>query len=184
MTDNNVPPGWEYNPSDWGQRLPIIALAIVGVGIALYLTLYQYEVYTSVWEPFFGDGSAVVLNSVFSRVLPISDGALGALAYLADAVSGAIGGRSRWRKMPWIVVLFGIAVGPLGVVSVLLVIIQPVLLDAWCTLCVASAVVSIAMIGPTMDEVLASLQHLKRVHTQGGSVWRAFWGLEVAVRAG
>jgi hypothetical protein len=33
------------------------------------------------------------------------------------------------------------------------------------------------MIGPAMDEVLASLQFLKREHERGHSVWRAFWGL-------
>ncbi len=80
--------------------------------------------------------------------------------------------------MPWIVIVFGVAVGPLGAVSVLLVIAQPVLYDAFCTLCLASAVVSLAMIGPAMDEVLASLQELARVRRAGGSVWRAFWGRE------
>ena len=38
--------------------------------------------------------------------------------------------------------------------------------------------VSVLMIGPAMDEVLASLQYLKRVRAEGGSVWRAFWGLK------
>jgi hypothetical protein len=49
--------------------------------------------------------------------------------------------------------------------------------DAYCTLCLTTAVISVAMIGPAMDEVLASLQHLKREHRRGHSVWRAFWGL-------
>jgi hypothetical protein len=34
------------------------------------------------------------------------------------------------------------------------------------------------MIGPAMDEVLASLQHLKHEKRRGRSVWRAFWGLQ------
>src|SRR3712207_8568494 len=46
-------------------------------------------------------------------------------AYALDAVSGTIGGRGRWRTMPWIVLLFGIAVGPLGATSILLGIAQP-----------------------------------------------------------
>jgi hypothetical protein len=79
--------------------------------------------------------------------------------------------------MPWIVVVFGLAVGPLGVVSILLVIFQPVLFDAWCTLCLVSALISVLMIGPAMDEFLASLQHLTRQHLQGRSLWRALWGL-------
>lgn len=169
------PPGWDYNPSTWRQRLPIVGLALVGFAIATYLALYQWRVIPSVWEPFFGDGSRVILNSGVSHLLPIPDAALGAFGYLVDAVTGVIGGRERWRTMPWMVVIFGIAVGPLGAVSVLLVILQPVLYDAWCTLCLASAVVSLVMIGPAMDEFLASLQYLRRVHDRGGSLWHAFW---------
>jgi uncharacterized membrane protein len=173
----DVPPGWTDNPSSWAERWPIIGLALVGFGVASYLALYQVRVIGAVWEPFFGRGSQVILDSPVSRVLPVPDAALGALGYLADAVTGAIGGRARWRSLPWMVILFGIAVGPLGAVSVLLVILQPVFYDAWCTLCLASAVVSVAMIGPALDEVLASLQHLGRARAEGRSVWRVLWGL-------
>lgn len=173
-----MPPGWDTNPSSWGERLPIVALALVGFVIATYLSLFQLDVLASVWEPFFGNGSREVLTSRISHVLPIPDAALGALGYLADAVTGVIGGQRRWRSMPWIVILFGLAVGPLGMASVILVIFQPVLFDAFCTLCLASAVISVAMIGPAMDEALASLQHLKRAKADGRSLWRAFWGLQ------
>lgn len=74
--------------------------------------------------------------------------------------------------------LFGLAVGPLGGISVLLVILQPVLYDNCCTLCLATALISVLMIGPAMDEVLASLQYLRRVWSTGGALWRAFRGLE------
>ncbi|HVL89630.1 MAG TPA: vitamin K epoxide reductase family protein [Actinomycetota bacterium] len=97
------------------------------------------DVLDSVWEPFFGDGSEVILNSRVSHLLPIPDAALGAIGYLADAGTGAIGGKDRWRTMPWIVIVFGLAVGPFGAVSILLVVLQPVMFDAWCTLCLASA---------------------------------------------
>jgi uncharacterized membrane protein len=172
-----VPPGWEYNPADWSQRIPIVALALVGFGVAGYLTLFQLGWIPDVWEPFFGAGSRTILTSGVSHLLPVPDAALGAAGYLVDAGAGLVGGRSRWRTMPWIVVLFGVAVGPLGAVSVLLVILQPVLFDAWCTLCLASAVISVLMIGPAMDEVLASLQHLVRQARRGRSAWRVFWGL-------
>lgn len=178
MADDAIPPGWDYNPATWRQRLPIVGLALVGFVIATYLALYQYRIVSNVWEPFFGEGSKVILNSKTSKILPISDGALGALGYLADALGGLIGGIRRWRTMPWMVVLFGLAVGPLGGVSVILVILQPVLYQNWCTLCMATALISILMIGPAMDEVLASLQYLQRVRRSGGSVWRAFWGME------
>ena len=169
------PDGWSYNPSAWSQRLPIVALALVGFAIASYLSLYQWRIVERVWEPFFGSGSREILNSGVSRLLPIPDAALGALGYLADAVTGAIGGRDRWRRMPWIVVVFGLAVGPLGAISVLLVILQPVLYDAWCTLCLASAVVSVVMIAPALDETLASLQWLQHQRRAGRPAWHAFW---------
>lgn len=173
-----APPGWGYNPSSWRQRVPIIVLALVGFGIATYLALFQLNVFSTIWEPFFGDGSRRVLNSSLSRVLPVPDAALGAFGYLFDAVSGAIGGRKRYKTMPWIVIVFGLAVGPLGVVSIALVMSQPLVVGAWCTLCLASAVVSVLMIGPAMDEMLASLQFVKREIVAGRSGWRAFWGLE------
>lgn len=176
----DVPPGWNYNPSSWSERLPIIALAVLGGAIAGYLALYQVGVFDTVWEPLFGAGSRTILHSGISRLLPIPDAALGACGYLLDAGSGIVGGNSRWRSMPWIVTLFGLAVGPLGAISVLLVILQPVLYGAWCTLCLASALISLLMIGPAMDEILASLQYLRRAHRHGRPVWRLFWGMAEA----
>lgn len=175
------PPCWGYNPSSWIQRWPIAALAIVGFAIAMYLSLYQWRTFDHVFEPFFGDDSRKILReSVVSReserYFGVPDAFLGALSYLADAVAAIVGGTRRWRTMPWIVILFGIFVGPLGAVSVVLVILQPIL-AGWCTLCLITAAISVAMIGPSMDEVLASLQHLKREKLEGRSVWAAFWGL-------
>jgi hypothetical protein len=171
-----TPPGWSYNPSAWAERLAIVGLALVGFAIAAYLAAYQYGLIASVWEPFFGRGSARILHSWISDHLPVRDAALGAFAYLIDAATGVVGGRARWRTKPWVVLVFGTFVGPLGAVSLVLVILQPVLFHAWCTLCLASAAISVLMIGPAMDEVLASLQHLARVKRSGGSAWRAFLG--------
>lgn len=173
---SDVPPGWSYDPSAWKERWPIVGLALGGFGIATYLALYQFRLIDRVWEPFFADGSRVVLNSSTSRLLPIPDAALGALGYLADAVTGAIGGRGRWRRMPWLVILFGLAIGPLGAISIGLLILQPLLYEAWCTLCLATALISVVMIGPALDEVLASLQFIAREGAAGRSRWRAFLG--------
>jgi hypothetical protein len=179
-TDSRTPPDWSYNPSAWGQRLPLVGAAVLGFAIATYLALYQWRIVPTVWEPFFGDGSRTVLNSGVSKILPIPDAALGALGYLVDAVTGVVGGRDRWKTMPWIVIVFGVAVGPLGAISILLVILQPVLYDAWCTLCLSSALISVLMIGPAMDEMLASLQYVQRERARGRSTWRTFWGLAPA----
>jgi uncharacterized membrane protein len=172
-----APPGWDYNPSAWSQRLPIVGLAVVAFAAAAHLAAYQLRLVAEPWEPFFGGGSKVILDSWVSTLLPVSDATLGALSYVLDAIAGIVGGTRRYKTMPWIVVLFGILVGPLGAVSVGLVILQPLLFDAWCTLCLLTALLSVLMIGPAMDEVLASLQYLKRRHAEGESWWRAFWGL-------
>lgn len=172
-----IPENWDYNPASWSQRLPIVFLALIGFIIATYLTLYQYKIIDRVWEPFFGNGSQKVLNSGVSKILPVSDAALGAFSYLIDALTGIIGGKGRWKTMPWIVIIFGMAVGPLGAVSIILVILQPVIFDSWCTLCLSSAFISLLMIGPAMDEFLASLQYLKIEKNKGKSIWKIFWGL-------
>lgn len=172
----HIPPSWDYNPSAWSQRWPLIAVAFVGFQIAMYMGLYQLDIIKTVWDPFFEDGTRKVLNSSISKALPIPDAVLGAFGYILDVITGAIGGTMRWKTKPWIVILFGIAIGPLGMVSVLLIILQPLVVGAWCTLCIVTAVISIVMISPAMDELLASLQYLQRVKQQGHSTWKAFWG--------
>ena len=154
-----------------------MALALAGFAIATFLALYQVEAIASLWEPFFGDGSEVILNSRVSHALPIPDAALGAL------LPARRGDRRHRRARALavdarIVITFGLAVGPLGAVSIMLVTFQPVLFDAFCTLCLASAVISVLMIGPAMDELLASLQDVRREAAGGRSAWRAFWGLD------
>src|SRR5687767_6213015 len=177
----NIPPGWDYNPSSWSQRIPLVVIALAGFLIALYLGLYQVEVISTVWEPFFNDGTEKVLTSFISEAFPVPDALLGAFSYVLDVVTGIIGKTDRWKTKPWIVILFGIAVGPLGLVSVVLVIFQPVLVGAWCTLCMITAVISVVMISPAMDELLASLQYLQRVKKSGESVWKAFLGKKAVI---
>src|SRR5215211_312084 len=181
IKSENIPPGWDYNPSSWPQRIPLVVVALIGFLIALYLGLYQARIFSTMWEPFFGDGSERVLNSFISKALPVPDALLGAFGYVLDVVTGVIGKTDRWKTRPWIVILFGIAVGPLGLVSVVLVIFQPVLVGAWCTLCMVTAVISVVMISPAMDELLVSLQYLQRAKRSGHSVWKAFWGKQSVI---
>ena len=171
-----IPPAWNYNPSSWPQRIPLIVVGFAGFCIAMYLAFYQMHIVNSVWDPFFGDGTEKVLTSKLSQKFPIPDALLGAFGYLVDVVTGIVGDTQRWKTKPWIVIIFGIAVGPLGLVSILLVISQPVIVGHWCTLCLCSAVISVIMISPAMDEFLASLQYLQRVKHKKLSVWKAFWG--------
>lgn len=180
--NTGIPPAWNYNPSTWNQRVPLLIIAFIGFCIAMYLSFFQLGIVSTVWDPFFGNGTEKVLTSSISKMLPVPDALLGAFGYLVDVVTGVIGGEKRWKAKPWIVIIFGVAVGPLGLVSILLVISQPVIVGYWCTLCLCSAVISVVMISPAMDEMLASLQYLQRVKRKGFSVWKAFWGDETIMQ--
>jgi uncharacterized membrane protein len=158
------------------MRAPILALSITGLLISSYLTLYQWGVFGSVWEPFFGDGSRAVLHSSLAKRLPIPDAALGAVMYLLEASLDAVGGTDRWRTMPWIVALFGLCAASLGAVSVLLVILQPLAFGHWCTFCLCSGAISITIAILAFDEIRAMVQQLRRVARQGRSPWRALAG--------
>ncbi len=170
-----TPPGWSYNPSSWLQRAPVIALGFVGLFISRYLAAYQLGYIDAAWDPFFGDGTMRILDSEVSRAWPISDAGLGAAVYTLEALMGFMGGTSRWRTMPWMVLLFGILVVPLGIVSITLVILQPVMVGAWCTLCLITALAMLIMIPLTLDEVIAMGQFMARRVRDGAPFWRTFW---------
>jgi Vitamin K epoxide reductase family len=159
------------NPTTWSRRIALAALALLGLCVAGYLTLFQLGVLSSVWDPFFR--SREVLGFV-----DFPDAALGVLAYGTEIVLSFIGGRERWHTMPWTVLAFGFVILSGALVSVLLIIVQPLVVGAWCTLCLASAAISLAIFGWGADEPLAALQHLKRARASGDSIWRALWGLD------
>ena len=116
-----------------------------------------------------------MLTSTVSKAFPVSDAGLGAFTYLVEFLSGFMGDARRWRTMPWMVALFGFMVVPLGIVSVVLIILQPVAVGAWCTACLLSALFMLLMIALSLDEVIAMLQFLLQTRRAGKSVWRTFW---------
>ena len=175
MPGPEIPPGWTYNPSTWLQRGPIIALAFVGFFIARYLAAYQLGHIPSAWDPFFGDSTQQVLTSKVSRAWPISDAGLGALSYLLEALSGYMGDSRRWRTMPWMVLMFALLVVPLGATSIILVILQPVSIGMWCTLCLVAAVAMLIMVPLAVDEVVAMGQFMVASSRAGKPFWRTFW---------
>lgn len=172
---DEVPSGWSYNPSSWNQRLPIMFLAFIGFLLARYLAAYQLGHIAEVWEPFFGDGSARILKSDISKAFPVSDGGLGAMSYLTDVIAAAIGDRNRWRTMPWMVILFGLFIVPTGATSITLVMLQPIAVNAWCTICLITAFIMLIMVPPAVDEVVATIQFLRRSVKSGKPFWRTFW---------
>lgn len=170
-----IAPGWSYNPSTWHQRAPMIVLGFVGWMISRYLAAFQLGYIESVWDPFFGDGTRRVLTSEVSQMFPISDAGLGAFAYTVEFLMAWMGGRTRWRSMPWMVTFFFIIIVPLGLTHIILVILQPVAVGAWCTLCLAAAFMMLIMIPFTVDEAVATGQFLAAARRNGKSLWRTFW---------
>ena len=68
---------------------------------------------------------------------------------------GAMGTSTRWRTMPWMVTFFFILVVPLGGVSIFFIIIQPLVIGTYCTLCLIAALAMLIMIPLSLDEVVA-----------------------------
>jgi nucleoside-diphosphate-sugar epimerase/uncharacterized membrane protein len=165
----DVPPGWDSSPSTFAQRAPIIALAVIGFLISRYMTAYQLGHIDAMWDPFFAgstadprNGSEEIVTSAISRAWPVPDAGIGALTYLLEIVTGLMGSSRRWRTMPWLVMAFGLMIVPLGVVSITFIIIQPVLLGTWCTLCLIAAAAMVIQIPYSVDELVASGQFLAR----------------------
>jgi len=158
----------EANPSSWSHRLPVVLLAVVGCALATYLTLYQWHLTTSVWDPIFGSRSSeAVLSSPITRLLPLPDATLGAVAYLIEAVVTLLGGAERWRTAPRLVILFGLVLAGLALTSLVLVLTQIFLVHALCTLCLCSAAISFANAWLGRDEVFAAIQTLQGGTTSG-----------------
>jgi uncharacterized membrane protein len=170
-----VPPGWSFNPSSWTQRIPVVALAFVGLFFSRYLAAYQLGHIDSAWDPFFGSGTERVITSEVSEAFPVPDAGLGAMVYVLEIITGLIGDRRRWRTMPWLTFAFGLMVVPLGAVSIFFIIIQPIVIGTWCALCLLGAAAMLVQIPYALDELLATAQFLKQRAASGANLWYVFW---------
>jgi uncharacterized membrane protein len=174
---------FNYNPSSWRQRIPIAVLALVAAGISFYMSLFQWGFIDSVWDPVFGDQSNKVLKSDVAHdmfmLIGIHDAALGVLAYLGDAILGLAGSERRWQYRPWMVILFGIDVVPLGIISAVLVGMQAFVVGYWCFPCIVTAIISLILVWWAWDEIWISIVYLRRVYKAGGAthLWWAVWGI-------
>lgn len=180
-TGPTIPIGWNYCPSSWFQRLPIIALAFVGLYISRYLAAYQLGHTDGVWEPFFAgsaadarNGTEEIITSTVSEAWPVPDAGLGALTYMMEILVGIIGSQRRWRTMPWLVVLFGIMIVPLGAISITFIVIQPIVLGTYCTLCLVAAAAMVLQIPYSIDELVATGQFLARRRRAGRPLLHVF----------
>ncbi len=177
----DCPPGWNYNPSTWTQRLPIVLVALVGLQVSRYLAAYQLGHIDGVWEPFFAgspddpqNGTEEIITSAVSEAWPVSDAAVGGWTYALEILTGIVGTRARWRTMPWLVLVFGLMIAPLGITSVFFIIIQPVVIGTWSTLTLIAAAAVLVQIPYSLDEMLATLQFMRRRVRAGRSLLRVF----------
>ncbi len=135
------------------------------MAIACYLTAYQMGITSTVWDPLF-DGSPAVLGSSLSRSIPIPDALLGAGAYALEAVLDLAGDERRWHARPWLVVAFGLVSAGLAMAAIGLVLTQALVVRAFCSLCLASAAISLTIGALAWEEISATLTHLRRAQKQ------------------
>src|SRR5690606_31278759 len=177
MHGPECPPGWNYNPSNWTQRLPIVLVALIGLQVSRYLAAYQLGHIDGVWEPFFPgsaddprNGTEEIITSAVSEAWPVSDAAVGGYTYALEIVTGTVGSRARWRTMPWLVLLFGLMIAPLGITSIFFIVIQPIAIGTWSTLALIGAAAMLVQIPYSLDELLATLQFVRR-RAKAGRSW-------------
>jgi hypothetical protein len=166
----DVPPGWDHNPTSVRRRVLLAVLAFAGLVIATYLTLYQIDVLDSPWDPFFD------ATPVLDLTAPVPDALAGVAAYGAELVLLAVGGPDRWRSLPWACLALGATLATGAVVSNALIVIQPTVAGAWCTLCLLSAALSLALFALGIGEARASWQHVVRAREYGARLGDAFCG--------
>lgn len=166
--------GLSYNPSSYSHRTVIVLLASICFLLARYLAFYELHYISTVFDPVFGKGTALVLNSKVSKSFPVPDAGLGSIAYLLEAIFCWQGGESRWKTMPWVVLTFGILAIPVGIVSIILIILQPLVVGAWCFICLLIALCMLCIVILSIKEVIATCQFLKKKRKKEG-LWQAVW---------
>lgn len=171
----SIPAGWSYNPSAWSHRIPTVGLATLCWFFSRYMAAYQLGYIDVIWDPFFTNGTLSVITSKISKDFPVSDAGMGAVCYTLEMLLGWQGGTRRWASMPWLVISFAFLVVPVGIASIVLIILQPVVVGAWCSWCLATAASMLLMIVLTGGELAAALQCLKAASDRGESMWEVFW---------
>ena len=135
----------ERLPKESGRRSVelIVVLSLCGLGISLYLGLFQIKLLGSVWDPAFGSASSAhVLRSTFSRSLPFPDSFAGAAAYFMEVALGAVViARRQWTELI-VAPLLGLLALAMALGSLMLVCVQAFWVHHFCLLCLGSAGIS------------------------------------------
>jgi uncharacterized membrane protein len=122
----------------------LLVVAFVGFAVSAYLAAFQLGLLATVWDPIFGSGSERVLTSAVSRLLPVPDATLGAAAYAVDALLAAA--LLARPDAPVSLAAALAVVATLGAMAgLVLVLLQPLVARALCSLCLVSAALSLAL---------------------------------------
>jgi uncharacterized membrane protein len=113
---------------------------------------------------------------VLELTAPVPDALAGVAAYGAELALLALGGRDRWRSLPWTCLALGAILAMGAVVSIALIVIQPTVAHAWCTLCLVSAALSLALFALGIGEARAAWEHVGRARARGVRLGDAVWG--------
>src|SRR4051794_32098569 len=135
----------------------LLALALAGAAISAYLALFELSLIRTVWDPLFGSGSEQVLTSAPARALPAPDAVLGVAGYLTEVVLVVVAhvtGPAASRRLT--IVLGGLA-AVMGLTALGLVALQALVVGAWCALCLASALIALAIATVAIPDALAAL---------------------------
>lgn len=167
----SVAPGWSYNPSSWAQRIPILAFAAICWFASRLLAAFQLGYIDEITDPFFDSGTREVLTSKISQWFPVSDAGLGTFAYALEFLFACQGGERRWRTSPWMGILSGTLIVPVSLVSVVLIILQPIAVGSWCSICLFTAFCALLTVPLGIDELVLTLQYMRK------SKEKPFWKL-------
>jgi hypothetical protein len=164
-----IPPGFGHNPTTYRRRARLAVLAFAGLLVAGYLTLYQWDAWP-VWDPFFA------AEKVLDLTKPVPDALAGVAAYGAELLLLALGGEDRWQRLPWACLALAGVLTMGAVVSIALIVLQPALTGTFCTLCLVSAALSLALFALGIGEGRAAWQHVRRELARGTALGDAVWG--------
>ncbi|MGA8164960.1 MAG: vitamin K epoxide reductase family protein [Waddliaceae bacterium] len=176
FTQEPIPPGWSYNPSSFYQRLPIVFLSFFAWMFSRYMAFYQLGYTGTVWDPVFGVGTEKVITSAISQKFPVADAGLGACAYTLEMIMAVHGAERRWYAIPWFVLVFAFLVIPVGLVSTILIVLQPVAVGYFCFWCLLTACCMLGMMALSVDEAVAVIQQLQWIYRNDReNFWSGFW---------
>jgi hypothetical protein len=150
------PIGWDLNPSSSQARIPIFAAALCGA-FSAYL-LYRDFPDTDAW---------------ITR--------LWAFCFIGAALLSLCGGARRWSRAPHLVTLTILFAG-LCVLHAVSAVVRMALLHEFSWLTLLTAVLALFCLGPSADEWLASLQHIRLQAQRGRAPLRTFFGLSERIR--